>query len=118
MVVKATNISISKTITDENKMKDNYSCKDEFTYTIKADIPTYLENSLSKEYQIIDKVDDSIIINKESLKIYGITSSGNEESINDYTLNFNAKVGEFEVTTFIADFDYFFVCFVSIWIVF
>ena len=106
IVVKATNISISKTITDENKMKDNYSCKDEFTYTIKADIPTYLENSLSKEYQIIDKVDDSIIINKESLKIYGITSSGNEESINDYTLNFNAKVGEFEVTTFIADFDY------------
>lgn len=106
VVVKATNISISKTVTDESKMKDNYSTKDEFTYTIKADIPTYLENSLSKKYQIIDKVDDSIILNKESLKIYGITNSGNQEVINDYTLNFNANVGEFEVATFIVDFDY------------
>lgn len=36
IVVKATNISISKTITDENKMKDNYSCKDEFIYNNKS----------------------------------------------------------------------------------
>ena len=49
VVIKATKVSISKTITDEVKTKDNYSSKDAFTYTIKADIPTYLENSLSKK---------------------------------------------------------------------
>lgn len=106
VVIKATKTSISKTITDEVKKKDNYSSKDEFTYTIKADVPTYLENSLSKRYKIIDKMDNSIKLNDESIKIYGIKNGENETIINDYTLNLNTQIAGYGIVAFIADFDY------------
>ena len=55
VVIKATSPNITKTVTNEEKLVDNYSTIDTITYTIKADVPKYLENSLSKKYCISDK---------------------------------------------------------------
>lgn len=110
VVVKATKPSISKNVTDETKTKDNYSTVDEISYTISADVPTYLENSLSKKYIISDKIDQSLILKNDTIKIYG-EKSGQEAEITDgYVLSFNTKRHNEENVTFLADFDYNKIC--------
>lgn len=107
VVIKATNPSITKTISDEQKTIDNYSTTDEITYTIKADIPKYLENSLSKKYCISDKLDKSLIINEETLAVYGLKSENEPESISGYTISFNTeRPDSSDIVTFLIDFDY------------
>ncbi len=110
VVVKATKPSISKNVTDETKTKDNYSTVDEISYTISADVPTYLENSLSKKYIISDKIDQSLILKNDTIKIYG-EKNGQETEITDgYVLSFNTKRHNEENVTFLADFDYNKIC--------
>lgn len=107
VVIKATNPSITKTITDEEKTVDNYSTTDEITYTIKADIPKYLENSLSKKYYISDKLDKSLIINEETVAVYGLKSGNEPESISGYEIQFNTvRPDSSDIVTFLMDFDY------------
>jgi hypothetical protein len=107
VVIKATNPSITKTITDEEKKVDNFSTIDEITYTIKADIPKYLENSLSKKYYISDILDKSLTINEETLTIYGLKTGNEPESISGYTISFNTeRPDSLDFVTFLIDFDY------------
>lgn len=107
VVVKASTPSISKTVTDDKKTVDNYSTIDDITFTIDADVPTYLKNSLSKKYCISDKLDRSLILNKETLCIFGIKAMQEPEEITDYTINFNNQSTENEkIMTFDIDFDY------------
>lgn len=107
VVVKATNPGIVKTVTNEEKSVDNYSTVDFITYTIKADVPTYLPNSLSKKYVISDKLDDSFTIQEDSLMIYGLQSGKEPESIMGHTIKFNTtRPNSSDEVTFLIDFDY------------
>ena len=51
-------------------------------------------------------MDNSIKLNDESIKIYGIKNGENEAIINDYTLNLNTQIAGYGIVAFIADFDY------------
>lgn len=107
VVIKATNPTITKTVTNEEKLVDNYSTADVITYTIKADVPTYLESSLSKRYCISDKLDHSLTINEASLVIYGLKSGNEPESITGHTIKFNTtRPNSSDEVTFMIDFDY------------
>lgn len=107
VVVKASTPSITKTVTDDKKTVDNYSTIDDITYTINADVPTYLKNSLSKKYCISDKLDKSLILNEETLQIFGIKAAKEPEAVTGYSINFNSQRPESgEIMTFAIDFDY------------
>lgn len=107
VVIKATTPSITKTVTDEKKQVDNYSTIDNITYTIKADVPTYLENSIAKRYYISDKLDNSLTINEDSLTIVGLKSSNEPESITGYNITFDTTRPESsDKVSFLIDFDY------------
>ena len=107
VIVKATNPSITKTVTDEETKVDNYSTKDSITYTIKADIPTYLENSLAKKYYISDKIDPSLTIKEDSLTILGLNNGEEPESITGYEITFDTTRPEsLDPVSFLIKFDY------------
>lgn len=107
VIIKATNPSITKTVTNEEKQVDNYSTNHNITYTIKADVPTYLENSLAKKYSISDKLDPSLTIQEDSLTIYGLKEGKEAESIYGYDITFDTTRPESqEEVTFLIDFDY------------
>ena len=107
VVVKASKPSITKTVTDDKKTVDNYSTIDDITYTISADVPTYLKNSVSKKYCISDKLDNSLILNEETLQILGIKVGEEPEAVTGYSINFNSKkTDNGETMTFVIDFDY------------
>ena len=107
VTVKATNIGITKTVTDEEKVVDNYSTIDEITYTIEADIPTYLQNSLSKNYYIADVLDPSLTIDIKSLIVYGLKDNQEEKLSIGYTAKYNTQIANSsEIATFILNFDY------------
>lgn len=111
VVVKATMPTITKTITDtvtkEEKTVDNYSTIDEITYSIKADIPTYLENSLSKKYYISDKLDSSLTMNEDTVTIVGLKTGCEPESISGYAINFDTtRPNSTDNVTFSINFDY------------
>lgn len=87
--VKATNPQISKTITNDTLEEDNYSTKDEIPFKIVADVPTYLANSVSKNYYISDKLDEGLSIVEGSIEVYGKNGSAPEVELTateDYTL--------------------------------
>ena len=107
VVVKASKPSITKTVTDNTKTVDNYSTIDDITYTISADVPTYLKNSVSKKYCVSDKLDNSLILNEETLQILGIKVGEEPEAVTGYSINFNSqKPDNGETMTFVIDFDY------------
>ena len=107
VVIKATNPSITKTVTDEETQVDNYSTIDSIVYTIQADIPTYLENSLAKKYYISDSLDNSFILQEDSLTILGLKSGQEPESITGYQITFDTERPEsLDKVTFLIDFDY------------
>lgn len=72
---KATNPQITKTVTDDNSLKDNYSTKDTISYKIVAEKPTYLNNSLSKNYYISDELSAGLTLDVSSIKVYGQSGS-------------------------------------------
>lgn len=107
VIVKATNLGITKTVTDEQKQVDNYATNETITYTIKADVPTYLENSLAKKYYISDKLDSSFTMEEDTLEIYGLKSGSEPEAIIGYDITFHTtRPGTSDNVTFLIDFDY------------
>ena len=87
--VKATNPQITKTVTDDTLNKDSYGTKDEISFKIVGDVPTYLANSLSKTYVISDKLEGGLALVDGSIEIYG--QNGDAEPVEltateDYTL--------------------------------
>lgn len=78
VTVKATNPQITKTVTNDTLTKDNYSTKDEITYTIIADVPKYEQGSLSKDYYIADELGGglSMVVATDSIMVYGLKGSG------------------------------------------
>ena len=89
VTVKATNPQITKTVTNDSSSKDNYSTKDVMSFKIVADVPTYLNNSLSKKYYISDDLAGGLILDKTSIKVYGQKGSADPielTSVTDYTL--------------------------------
>ena len=106
VVMKSNNVSITKTVTDEFQTTDTYSTADEITYTIRADVPKYLKNSLSKNYYISDKLDTALTLKEKSIIVYGVNSDGIEEVISDYTIKFNTvRPNTTEEVTFLIDFS-------------
>ena len=108
--VKSTNPQITKKITDETAVKDNYSTKDTMTFTIMADVPNYLEESKSKNYYISDKFTNGTI-DTSSVQVYGMNGStptsltaGNEYQIT--TSNAQRLTGTDKNVDFLLDFDY------------
>lgn len=99
VVVKSSTPTISQTITNDVKVKDNYSTTQEFNICIVADIPTYLENSISKTYKITGEVDESIELNKTSFRVFGI----NGNSVEELTMNWTKSASN---NTFEIDLDY------------
>lgn len=107
VVIKASKPNITKTVTDLNRVKDNYSTADNILYVIQSDIPKYLKESASKKYVIKDEADKSLLINENTIIIYGISKdSGNVASAineNTYTLDIQDD-GEKKLYT--INFDY------------
>ena len=107
IIAKGSIPTITKTVTDDTKIKDNYSTADEINYKIKADIPKYLENSLSNKIYISDKMDNSLNLKEDTLTVCGITDGNEAESIMGYNIKFDTKrPNSEENVTFLMDFDY------------
>ena len=87
--VKATNPQITKTVTNDSLGEDNYSTRDEISFKIVADVPTYLPNSLSQTYAISDKLEGGLTLVEDSIVVYGKNGSAPEVELTateDYTL--------------------------------
>ena len=111
--LKSETPTITKTITDDTKTKDNYSTKDSMTFTVVADVPNYLEDALAKNYYISDKFANGTI-DTSSIKVYGMNGS------NPTDFDLTEQEDEYEITTedaqrptgtekdvdFLLDFDY------------
>ena len=87
--VKATNPQITKTVTNDSLGEDNYSTRDEISFKIVADVPTYLPNSLAQTYAISDKLEGGLTLVEDSIVVYGKNGSAPEVELTapgDYTL--------------------------------
>lgn len=106
VVIKASKPSIKKYVTQEGTVKDNYSTADLVSYTIVADVPSYLKNSLSKSYTIRDEMDASLELKTSSIFILGYINADSLAGveITNYTLE-TKEVGEKKVHTLIFDYD-------------
>ena len=69
--IKSSTISITKTVTDNSKDKDNYSTKDTITFRIEADVPQYSSTSAAKKFYISDDLTNGLTLNASSIKVYG-----------------------------------------------
>ena len=96
VVVKATSPSITKSVTAEGKIADNYNTFEEINYIIKADVPAYSENSLSKKIYIADKMDNSLEICENTFAVYGVAKDGTETGISCYSTKYNTKIPQGE----------------------
>ena len=86
VTIKATNPKITKTVTNMEKIKDNYSTIDEISYVIEADIPT---------------------LDKNSLMVYGINGDVSEQLSNGYEISYDTpRPNQSENSTFVINFDY------------
>ena len=103
ITVKSTEPSVTKTVTDNVKIKDNYSIVDEINYNIVADIPTYLENSLGKKFTLKDKMDKSLSLDNSSIVVKGANGTQNDILTvgTDYTVSYDS-----ENNTFVVNFIY------------
>ena len=90
-IIKSWSPSITKSVTEEGKKADNYDTSDEIGYIIKADVPKYSENSISKKLYISDKMDESLSLKENTINVYGITSEENEEKIENINIIYNTK---------------------------
>lgn len=99
---KSTNPQIEKTVTDDETSADNYSTTDTIGYTIVADIPTYLSNSLSTTYKITDTLSEGLTLDTDSIVIYGVKGSSETKLTEGTHYTFD----ELEEDGFTVDFDY------------
>lgn len=112
VTVKATNPQITKTVTNDTLIKDSYSTKDTISFKIVADVPTYLSSSLAKKYYVSDDLNDGLILDKTSIKVYGQRGSGDPvelTSTTDYTLTTESATRPDTATTsadFVVNFVY------------
>lgn len=115
--VKSTKPQVKKTVTDLTKVKDNFSTIDEIQFTIISDVPTYLEGSLSKKYNVMDKLSDGLVLNNTSIKVYGLKGSAEPVELTENTeykltrddsgLGLPIPSDEGPITiTFLLEFDY------------
>lgn len=102
VVAKSTDPQITKTVTNSEKTKDNYSTIDTIPYEIVADVPTFLASAISKTYKISDTLPMGISYIKDSIKVYGIKGTESTE-LDDtaFTLNELGLGDSFEI-----DFNY------------
>ena len=77
--VKASKPQIVKTVTNTSNDKDNYSSKDEITFTIVADVPRYLPGSVANNYGIMDQLANGLNLVEDSITIYGVKGASEEE---------------------------------------
>lgn len=112
VTVKAKAPSVTKTVTDGTKDKDNYSTKDEISFTIVTDIPNYEEGSLAKNYYVSDKINGGLTIDKTSIAVHGLKGTADPveltETDGDFTLTTESaqrpnNLGE---ATFVMNFAY------------
>ena len=113
--LKSETPTITKTITDDTKTKDNYSTKDTMTFTIVADVPNYLEDALAKNYYISDKFTNGTI-DTDTITVYGYGMEGSAPSApteltagTEYeitTSNAQRPTGTEKDVDFLLDFDY------------
>ena len=107
VIVKASTPSITKSVTEEGKIADDYDTSEEINYILKADVPKYSENSLSKKIYISDKLDPSLTLKKDTITVYGITTDGEEVSLTDYNINYDTtRPNSNENVAFVIEFDY------------
>ena len=107
VTVKSSAPSITKSVTQEGKIADNYDTSEDINYILKADVPKYSENSLSKKIYISDKLDSSLTLKKDTIMVYGITTDGEEVSLADYNINYDTKrPNSNEDVSFVIEFDY------------
>ena len=108
--IKSSLPKLTKTIGDDGKV-DNFSTEDDIPFTITADVPTYLEDSISKEYSISDKICEGLIINYDSITVYGQIGDGELEELtaNDHyelTTENATRPSNGDPVDFLVDFDY------------
>ncbi len=77
--VKASKPQIVKTVTNTSNDKDNYSSKDEITFTVVADVPRYLPGSVANNYEIMDQLANGLNLVEDSITIYGVKGASEEE---------------------------------------
>lgn len=98
IIAKSTEVQITKTVTDSEKTKDNYSTTDIISYEIVADVPTFLTNALSKTYKISDTLPKGMAYDKNSIEVY--TNDNTKLTDNDVTIDTTDDY------TFVCDFKY------------
>ena len=107
--IKSTSPQITKTVTNAEKTSDNYSTKDTINFIIEADMPKYIESSLSEKYTISDKLSEGLNLNVDSIKVYGVKDGEDDVELKaseHYILNKeNAKNANNTDVTFSIDFN-------------
>lgn len=91
VIIKSWSPSITKNVTEDGKEADNYDTSEEIGYIIKADVPKYSENSISKKLYISDKMDKSLSLIENTVSVYGVTSEENEEKLENINIVYNTK---------------------------
>ena len=90
-IIKSWSPSITKNVTEDGKEADNYDTSEEISYIIKADVPKYSENSISKKLYISDKMDKSLSLIDNTVSVYGVTSEENEKKLENINIAYNTK---------------------------
>ena len=112
IVAKKEPINIDKTVNDTT-----IGDIQKLTYTIVADVPTYDAGATYKTFAIGDKIDQELIIDMNTMKVYGVEDDDSETLLTtktDYTqttqnANLNNDVGaadKYKNQTFVLDFTY------------
>ena len=104
--VKSSTLQIAKSVTDTEIETDNYATNVTINYTVVADVPTYLSDSLSTIYTITDSTSGGLVISVDSIKIYGITGGFETElSTGAYTISYTYDT-DGNVIGYTINFDY------------
>ena len=99
---KSTNPQVEKFLTYSETTTGSYSTTDTIGFTIVADIPTYLADSLSTTYKIKDTLSDGLTLETDSIVIYGVKGSSETKLTEGTHYTFD----ELEEDGFTVDFDY------------
>lgn len=92
VTLKATRPQVTKKITDEVKVDDNYGSKDDILFTIVGDIPNYEEGSTVTNYYISDVLSSALTLKSDSIEIYGVNGSTTTKLATGFTITTaNAK---------------------------
>lgn len=92
VAVKAKKPGFDKTVNEDTQIVGT-QYGDTVNYDLRADVPSFPDNAIAKNFQIGDKLSEGLDLKADSVTVYGIGADGGETALKsgtDYTLVTNA----------------------------